>query len=68
MSLLDVKDLRVEFTTQDGIVTAVNDLNFSLNQGETLGIVGESGSGKTLSALSILSLNIFLLITGLPNS
>ena len=44
MSLLDVKDLRVEFTTQDGIVTAVNDLNFSLNQGETLGIVGESGS------------------------
>ena len=36
MSLLDVKDLRVEFTTQDGIVTAVNDLNFSLNQGETL--------------------------------
>ncbi|PAS14289.1 peptide ABC transporter ATP-binding protein, partial [Vibrio cholerae] len=44
MSLLDVKDLRVEFSTQDGIVTAVNDLNFSLKQGETLGIVGESGS------------------------
>ncbi len=40
MSLLDVKDLRVEFSTQDGIVTAVNDLNFSLKQGETLGYCG----------------------------
>ena len=44
MSLLDVKDLRVEFTTQDGNVTAVNDLNFSLQQGETLGIVGDRKS------------------------
>ena len=56
MSLLDVKDLRVEFTTQDGIVTAVNDLNFSLNQGETLGIVGESGSGKSQAVFSIMGL------------
>ncbi|MFS1430370.1 ATP-binding cassette domain-containing protein, partial [Vibrio splendidus] len=53
MSLLDVKDLRVEFTTQDGIVTAVNDLNFSLNQGETLGIVGESGSGKSQTVFAL---------------
>jgi oligopeptide transport system ATP-binding protein len=56
MSLLDVKDLRVEFTTQDGNVTAVNDLNFSLEQGETLGIVGESGSGKSQSVFAIMGL------------
>lgn len=56
MNLLDVNDLRVEFTTQDGNVTAVNDLNFSLKPGETLGIVGESGSGKSQTVFALMGL------------
>ncbi len=54
--LLDVRDLRVTFSTNDGEVTAVNDLNFSLNAGETLGIVGESGSGKSQTAFALMGL------------
>ncbi|OAU99514.1 oligopeptide ABC transporter ATP-binding protein OppD [Moraxella canis] len=56
MALLKVNDLKVKFATEEGLVTAVNGLNFNLNQGETLGIVGESGSGKSQTAFSILGL------------
>ncbi len=56
MALLEVKNLRTTFRTEDGPVTAVNGLSYTLEPGETLGIVGESGSGKSVSALSIMRL------------
>ena len=55
-SLLEVKELRAQFRTSEGIVRAVNGVSFSLNEGETLGIVGESGCGKTVTALSLVRL------------
>ena len=54
--LLDVKNLYVRFKTPDGVVTAVNDLNFTLNAGSTLGIVGESASGKSQTAFALMGL------------
>jgi len=54
--LLEVKNLRTTFNTEDGLVTAVNGLSYSLEAGSTLGIVGESGSGKSVNALSIMRL------------
>ena len=55
--ILSIKDLTVEFKTEDGIVHAVTDVTYDLMPGEVLGIVGESGSGKSVSMLSILGLS-----------
>jgi peptide/nickel transport system ATP-binding protein/oligopeptide transport system ATP-binding protein len=55
--LLDVRDLRTSFVTDDGIVGAVDGVSFSLKAGKTLGIVGESGCGKSVTNLTIMGLN-----------
>ena len=54
--LLEVKGLRTHFFSDDGVVKAVDGLDFTLEKGKTLGIVGESGCGKSVSALSIMRL------------
>ncbi len=54
--VLQVRNLRTEFSTEDGIVHAVNGISYDLHKGEALGIVGESGCGKSVSVLSIMRL------------
>lgn len=56
MNILQIKDLKVSFTTPHGEFAAVDGVSFDIARGEVFGIVGESGSGKTLTALSILGL------------
>jgi peptide/nickel transport system ATP-binding protein len=56
-TLLEVRDLRTHFTTDDGIVRAVEGVSFSVESGQVLGIVGESGSGKSVTCLTVMGLN-----------
>jgi oligopeptide transport system ATP-binding protein len=56
MSILSVEDLHVHFRTDDGLVKAVNGVDFTVDKGEVLGLVGESGSGKSVTNLAILKL------------
>ena len=54
--LLEVRNLKTHFFTQDGVVKAVDGVSFTIGDGKTLGVVGESGCGKSITAMSILRL------------
>ncbi|AGN02364.1 oligopeptide/dipeptide ABC transporter ATP-binding protein [Salinarchaeum sp. Harcht-Bsk1] len=56
MALLEISDLTVEFYTEEGVVTAVDELSYHVERGETFGVVGESGAGKSVSSLSLMQL------------
>ena len=56
-TLIEVKNLTLKFNTDEGLITAVEDVSFSLNRGEVMGLVGESGSGKSVTAKSLMNLN-----------
>ncbi|WP_187767478.1 ABC transporter ATP-binding protein [Streptomyces cacaoi] len=56
MSLLEVRDLHVDFHTRDGVIKAVNGVNYSVDAGETLAVLGESGSGKSVTAQAIMGI------------
>ena len=55
-NLLEIKDLTIQYVTEDEVVSAVNGLEIELAEGETIGLVGETGAGKTTTALGIMGL------------
>lgn len=57
MTLLDVENLTIQFKTDEGLITAVEDVSFHIQPGEVLGLVGESGSGKSVTAKALMHLN-----------
>ncbi|MDW4548647.1 ABC transporter ATP-binding protein [Defluviimonas sp. D31] len=56
-ALIEVKNLTIQFRTDEGLVTAVDDVSFSIDKGEVMGLVGESGSGKSVTAKALMHLN-----------
>ena len=56
VSLLEVKNLKVEFPTRHGLLTAIDDVSFTIAPGEVLGVVGESGAGKSITGTAIIGL------------
>src|SRR6195952_3595089 len=66
--LLEVRDLHVQFETDDGIVQAVDGVSYTVDRGSALGIVGESGSGKSVSSLTVMGLTRFAGTAEIPGS
>ncbi|MEO1723584.1 MAG: ATP-binding cassette domain-containing protein, partial [Pseudomonadota bacterium] len=56
-ALVDVENLTIRFRTDEGLITVVENVSFSLRKGEVLGLVGESGSGKSVTAKALMHLN-----------
>ena len=64
-ALIEVSNLTIRFRTDEGLVTAVEDVSFTLGKGEVMGLVGESGSGKSVTAKALMSLNARNAVYGL---